>query len=429
MRYFFCLLIVCVGICGRLMAHPMPNSVLQLEIKSDGVTAELQWPLKELQYVFPGRNINLSPGTLIGRMGATLDSYLLAHMSVTDSAGRDWKVAITGKKVTEAEQSMTGPFHELVFTLWLQPPPGASLRHFTIHYDAIMHQVVTHKMLISVKQDWDGGIAGKENPDADLGVLMMNITTNQVPPIIVNLDEGSRWKGFKSMVALGIRHISEGTDHLLFLLVLMLPAPLISSRGKWAGCGGARYSLFRLLKIATAFTIGHSITLLAGATGWLRLPSQPVELLMSVSILVGAVHALRPLFPGREVFIAAGFGLIHGLAFAATLASLHLDAGRMALSILGFNVGIELMQLFVLLLFVPWLIILGHYYFYRWLRIAGALFAIVAACAWITERITLHANTITNTVQSIAAHGQWIILALALLALATYLLPQSLRHK
>ena len=231
------------------------------------------------------------------------------------------------------------------------------------------------------------------------------------------------------MVALGIRHISEGTDHLLFLLVLMLPAPLISSRGKWAGCGGARYSLFRLLKIATAFTIGHSITLLAGATGWLRLPSQPVELLISVSILVGAVHALRPLFPGREVFIAAGFGLIHGLAFAATLASLHLDAGRMALSILGFNVGIELMQLFVLLLFVPWLIILGHYYFYRWLRIAGALFAIVAACAWITERITLHANTITNTVQSIAAHGQWIILALALLALATYLLPQSLRHK
>ena len=55
-----------------------------------------------------------------------------------------------------------------------------------------------------------------------------------------------------------------------------------------------------------------------------------------------------PLFPGRESWVAAGFGLVHGLAFAGTLANLQLDTGPMALSILGFNLGIELMQLFVI---------------------------------------------------------------------------------
>ena len=424
MRYLYCLFIVFLGMSTRISAHPMPNSILQLEIKQDGVLAELQWPLKEFQYVFPTEDINVNPNTLIDRKAAWLDDYLHAHMTVTDSSGREWKVTITSKNVRETQQEMTGPFHELVFTLWLQPPPGVSSRHFIIYYDAIMHQVVTHKMLVSIRQDWDGGLAEKGGSDADLGALMMNITNNQVPPIIVNLDEGSKWKGFKSMVALGIRHISEGTDHLLFLLVLMLPAPLIAAGGKWTKSGGTKYSLVRLLKIATAFTIGHSITLLAGAIGWVRLPSQPVEILISVSILVGAVHALRPLFPGKEVFIAAGFGLVHGLAFAATLATLNLDGGRMALSILGFNVGIELMQLFVLLLFVPWLIILSHYSFYRWLRIAGALFAIVASAAWIAERIMQRPNKITTTVQNIAVHGQWIILALALMALLTYLLPK-----
>jgi HupE / UreJ protein len=93
------------------------------------------------------------------------------------------------------------------------------------------------------------------------------------------------------------------------------------------------------LRIVTAFTLGHSLTLLAGALGWLRLPGQPVEILIAVSILVSAAHAQRPLFPGREAQVAAGFGLVHilvhGLAFTGTLAGLHLSAGPLALSILG----------------------------------------------------------------------------------------------
>lgn len=97
--------------------------------------------------------------------------------------------------------------------------------------------------------------------------------------------------------------------------------------------GGIRYSVVRLFKIVTAFTIGHSVTLLAGALGWLRLPAQPIEVLISFSILASAVHAIRPLFPGKEGWVAAGFGLVHGLAFATVLSNLELSGGKLALSI------------------------------------------------------------------------------------------------
>src|SRR5580704_10928153 len=134
--------------------------------------------------------------------------------------------------------------------------------------------------------------------------------------------------GFASVFRLGMRHIAEGTDHLLFLLALLLPAPLMVVGSRWVGFAGVRRSLLRILKIVTAFTVGHSITLALAALGLVRVPSRPIEVLIAVSIFVSAAHALRPLFPGREAAIAAFFGLIHGLAFATTLAELGL--GRWA---------------------------------------------------------------------------------------------------
>ena len=79
-----------------------------------------------------------------------------------------------------------------------------------------------------------------------------------------------RWSGgagFRSLFRLGMRHIAEGTDHLLFLLALLLPAPLLVIGSRWAGFAGVRHSLLRILKIVTAFTVGHSITLALAALG------------------------------------------------------------------------------------------------------------------------------------------------------------------
>jgi hypothetical protein len=221
-----------------------------------------------------------------------------------------------------------------------------------------------------------------------------------------------------------MQHIKEGTDHLLFLIVLLLPATLLINGKQWGRFGGTKYSILRLLKIVTSFTIGHSITLLIGALGWLKLAAQPVEILIAFSILVSAIHAIRPIFPGKEMYVAAGFGLIHGLAFASILANLKLGAGTMALSILGFNLGIEVMQLFVVLITIPWLIILSQTPTYKYVRVGGAIISGVIAIAWILERITQTPNIVSAFVNKATEQARWAILILAALALVSMLLKR-----
>ena len=182
-------------------------------------------------------------------------------------------------------------------------------------------------------------------------------------------------------------HIAGGTDHLLFLLVLLFPAPLLVHHGKWAGSSDTRRCLLQIAKIVTAFTAGHSLTLAAGAIGVVRVPSRPIEVLIAVSILVSAVHALRPVFPGREAVIAGSFGLVHGMAFATTLAELGLGRWDRVASILGFNLGIEAMQLVAVAMVLPPLILLSRTRLYPSVRTGGAIFAGVIAMVWIAQRL------------------------------------------
>jgi hypothetical protein len=215
------------------------------------------------------------------------------------------------------------------------------------------------------------------------------------------------------MFRLGMRHIAEGTDHLLFLIALLLPAPLLAVRSRWTTFGGVRRSLIQILRVVTAFTIGHSITLALGASGLVSLPNRPVEVLIAVSILVSAVHALRPLFPGREPMIAAGFGLIHGLAFATTLQKLGVGAWQRIASILGFNLGIETMQLIVVCAILPSLLLSSRTPAYTVLRLTGATFAAFASVGWIFERLFGLNYSVDVVVDSVAQRGEWIAIFLA----------------
>ncbi|MGI4759362.1 MAG: HupE/UreJ family protein [Janthinobacterium lividum] len=401
----------------QLAAHPMPNSLVQLDIAATGVSAGLRLPLGELQLAF-GHEVARQPATLVARLGPELRAYLLTHVHATGPDGRPWAVMVRRLGTSAVAASPVGPYAELTAQLWLQPPPGASSRAFTLAYDVIVHQLVTHKILVAVRQDWDAGVVAAA--PVEVGVIQLDVPSNRVLPLRIDQGAGSLWRGFGSLVRLGMAHIAEGTDHLLFLLVLLLPAPLRAQGGRWGQFGGVRYSLGRLLRIVTAFTLGHSLTLLAGALGWVRLPGQPVEVLIALSILVSAAHAWRPLFNGREAWLAAGFGLVHGLAFASTLATLDLDASRLGLSILGFNLGIELMQLIVIGLTLPWLLLLSRTPTYALLRPVGAGLAAAAALAWLAERLLGQPNWATQWLAQALPHAAWLLAALALLALASW---------
>jgi hypothetical protein len=196
--------------------------------------------------------------------------------------------------------------------------------------------------------------------------------------------------GFASMFRLGMRHIAEGTDHLLFLLTLLLAAP----RPR------------QIFRVVTAFTIGHSLTLALAALGVVHVPSRPIEVLIEVSILVSAAHVLWPIFPGREAAIAGFFGLIHGLAFATTISDLGLSSWDRIAAIFGFNLGIETMQLMVVAAVLPALIFLSRRSFYPVLKVVGAVFAGGAAVWWIAER-ALHALWMGASL--LAVYAAWLV--------------------
>jgi hypothetical protein len=271
--------------------------------------------------------------------------------------------------------------------------------------------VVTHNVYVFVRHDLKGAVLG-EKPE------LVGLLHYQNKALVVDRSGGSWWHGFQSVFLLGVRHIAEGTDHLLFLLMLLLPATLIAAQGRWSGAGGAVRSLRETVKIVTAFTLGHSLTLLLGAVRGAALPAQPVEVLIALSILISAVHALRPIFPGRESRIAAVFGLVHGLAFASVLRGFGFDRWTLSVGVLGFNLGVEVMQLTVVILTMPWLVMLSNSASYRFVRTAGALFGAVAASGWIAQRAFGLETPIPAAVEAIAAGAPWLLAALAVTTLA-----------
>lgn len=403
-RNRFCAWLAALVLASSASAHPMPSSAVLLDFYDDGVAADLRLPLDRLEIAF-AQPLTRAPVEVVARYGAELSDYIIRHVNPRTSDGRAWTVQVRTMSVALQEQPI-----DLVVRLWWKPPAGAPARKFTFDYDVIAHEIVTHSVLVSVRSDWNNGVFSNQ-PEL-LGTIRYVKKS-----VEIDRAAGSWWRGFRSVLGLGMHHIAEGTDHLLFLLVLLLPAPLIAANGRWGAFGGVRHGVLQLVKVVTAFTVGHSITLIAGTLGWLRLSSQPVETLIALSIFVSAIHALRPWFAGREPVIAAAFGLVHGLAFATVLAEFGLGPWRMALCILGFNLGIELMQLAIVAVTVPWLVLLSRTPVYTPVRVAGACFGAAAAIGWMAERALNWPNPVGLMVDAVAHRAVWVAAMLACLSL------------
>ncbi|GAA2674000.1 HupE/UreJ family protein [Actinoplanes palleronii] len=232
-----------------------------------------------------------------------------------------------------------------------------------------------------------------------------------MPALDVNLAHGSTWSGFVAMVKLGGGHILAGTDHLLFLLILLLPAPLLAAGGRWRGPAGTRAAAGRIGRTTLAFTAGHSVALALSALTHLDIPAWPVEAFIAASILIGALHAVRPIFPGREAAVAGIFGLGHGMAFSFTLAEMQLSTGRLALSLFGFNLGIELVQLALVALALPALVVVARTRIGPGSRIAGATVTGVAATGWLVARLG-YPNPVAAAADAVGARTTPLLLVL-----------------
>jgi len=185
----------------------------------------------------------------------------------------------------------------------------------------------------------------------------------------------------------GVLHIWTGYDHMLFLISLLLPAVLVWRAAGWQPQTRLRAAATDVAKTVTAFTIAHSLTLAPAALGWVSLPSRLVESAIALSVLCAALNNLRPFLGERRWVAAFGFGLIHGFGFASVLAEIGLPGGRLALALLGFNLGVELGQLAVVAVVLPLSFALRTRKAYaRVLLPAGSLLIAVLAGHWLLER-------------------------------------------
>lgn len=190
-------------------------------------------------------------------------------------------------------------------------------------------------------------------------------------------DQMSPWQAFVAYVPVGFDHIvPKGLDHILFVLGLFF----LSVR------------LRPLLWQVSSFTFAHTVTLALGALGYVNIPGSIVEPIIAASIVFVAVENIvsKGLSPWRPV-VVFGFGLLHGLGFASVLGEFGLPEDGFVPALIGFNVGVELGQLFVIglafLLVGAWF---GRKPWYRaWIAVpASAAIAAVGAW-WVVERVFL----------------------------------------
>lgn len=360
-------------------AHPSPSSEVLLSAGASSLEAEVTLPVDELKLAFPGPLLDAA-GSRPAASDAQMAAYLAGHVRPVAPDGRAWAVKVDGVRWALDRRPA-----DVVVTMRLTPPTGAPLGTLTLGFDAIAHAVPNHNTLVALQAS---SMSAGTGPNADIRPHLLGSLYYGHHSVAIRDAAPGAWSGFGDLFALGMRHIAEGTDHLLFLLTLLLPAALRAENGRWAGFAGARPMVRNLLGVVTAFTIGHSLTLALGAAGWFALPERPVEVAIALSILVSAAHAWGPIFPRREGWIAGFFGLVHGLAFASALHELHLQGTRLAAGVLAFNLGIETVQALLVLLVAPLLVLLARGGYYRRVRQATAVVAACMALVWVVERVT-----------------------------------------
>ena len=361
MFYIALLLVV-----NQAQAHKASDSYLRLRIEGSQVQVQWDVALRDLQAV-----INLDGNTdgdiSWGELRAQHDNiaaYVLAHITFT----QDDQVCITHSPQQQVDQHSDGAYTVLFFTADCQTPVTKLAVNYQLFFD-IDRQ---HRGLLQLENAGkiQSAIFSPDNKQQSFYWVDQNIM-----------------RQFSDYMAEGIWHISIGYDHILFLVALLLPVVLQRKNNAWQPASSFRGVVTETLKIVTAFTLAHSITLSLAATGTINMPSQLIEVAIALSVLLAALDNLVPIFRCPRWWVALGFGLIHGFGFATVLSELGLATHALIMSLLAFNLGVETGQLLIVAALLPvlfWLRQSTHYP--RWMLGAGSLVCMLMATVWIIER-------------------------------------------
>lgn len=198
----------------------------------------------------------------------------------------------------------------------------------------------------------------------------------------------ARHTPFIDLLRSGVWHIWIGYDHVLFLLVLLIPAVFRRTATGRDAAPDFAGSFARVVSIVSAFTVAHSITLSCAALQWIVLPSRLVESAIAASVVIAALINLMPRTAGASsVWVAFIFGLLHGFGFANVLTEVDAEGEPLWRTLLGFNLGVELGQLAIVAVFLPLAYLLRNTRFYRTgVLYGGSSAAALCATVWLWQR-------------------------------------------
>jgi len=362
------LFVACAVLCSaRAEAHKASDAFLDLDVSSEGaISGRLDVALRDLDLALAlDRDADgaLTWGEVRSRREA-IDAYVLARVSLAGDGA-----ACPLNATDLAIDSHSDGAYAVVSLAARCPQAPTRLR---VGYELLFDEDALHRGLLRLATP--SGV--------ELAVFAPDARARELA-----LDGSGRLGRFAAFVREGMHHIASGADHVAFLLALLLPAVLVGGGGQWRPAPAFRPVLREVLKVVTAFTAAHSLTLSLAALGFVRVPSRLVESLIALSVLVCALANLRPAAPRFGAALAFGFGLVHGLGFASALADLGSDAITRIATLLGFNLGVELGQLALVSVFLPLAFGLrGSALYRRGFVGAGSLAVAAIASLWLAER-------------------------------------------
>jgi hypothetical protein len=355
-------------------AHKPSDSYLTISQPAQGTTLEGQWDiaLRDLQHAV-GLDANGDGAITWGELKARqpeVARYALSRLTVEAIAHGDRNRCPVQPGALLFDEHVDGGYAVLRFNI--QCPLRAA--QLTVHYAFLFDLDPNHRGLLDVRA-------------ADTS--QASVLSNESRTATLNLGTPDRRSQFRAFLDEGVWHIWKGYDHILFLLTLLLPAVVLYHNGHWQPRESLRDALVDVLKVVTAFTVAHSLTLTLAVNGLVSLPSRLVESCIALTVLLGALNNLLPIVRERRWAVAFAFGLIHGLGFASVLADLGLRGWNLALALVGFNAGVEVGQLAIVLVLIPIAYGLRETRFYRHAFMPGGAVAIGCLAAyWLAMRAT-----------------------------------------
>ncbi len=364
-------------------AHAGDQSYLYLDVSDLELAGRIEFPLSDIETVFGIDFINEASDAetlaLVDERLAELQAYANEHVTINMVDGTELTVTFEGRSLLSTDKfDQDNNYLWLPFELTGFEAPAP--REFVITFDPFFDEIDGRDGLIVIENDVEGGIY---NNEADFLVAFDSDSRTQD----VDLGDASALKNLTASIELGVDHIKTGPDHVLFVLVLLIPSVLVFKKG-WHPTSGFLSSLWRVVKIATMFTIAHSITFSLAGLGILPLPpSKFVEAIIAISIALAAIHSVRPVFPNKEWLIAFAFGLFHGMGFATLVEGLDVSRSTQLVSLLGRNIGIEIGQVAVIVACFPALYFLRRTrYYLSFLKVSAAVMSFIAI-GWMIERL------------------------------------------